>query len=160
MGRRCLVSVGIVILASVGCTLRGQRVDELKRVCVRYVDGEGFLRGRTALFNTRGARRAIGIRYSHVGQCDPQSQGPTQRVTVCLARSSPCHHDRTTNIWADQIEQYFERYPGSYRGACSGDCAKHSDDCLTAARNFRGLTDWNAWMQHMQQLERQRRGVR
>ena len=103
---------------------------EFKTVCARYVDTEGFLRGRTLVFNTKGAARALRILpYSFKGRCAVGAQGPTQRIIVCLARSSPCYHDRTTNVWGDQLEQYFEKYPGSYRGECVGDCASHEDTC-------------------------------
>lgn len=40
------------------------------------------------------------------------------RVDVCLVASGPEGEDMTTNIWNDQIEAYFKRYPGSYCGRC------------------------------------------
>jgi len=40
------------------------------------------------------------------------------RVDVCLVASGADAEDVTTNVWSDQIEQYFERWPGSYCGSC------------------------------------------
>ena len=110
-------------------------------VCVRYVDDEGYLRGREITFNQHGRDMALKkLPYSEDGICTEGLQGPTQRVVVCLAMSSRCHHDRTTNVWADQVEQYFDRYPGSYRGKCDSEppdeCGKH------IARVIEGSYSW------------------
>ena len=48
-----------------------------------------------------------------------QEEKPTaERITVCLAKSSRCRNDRTTNVWSDQVELYFKWYPNSYVGKC------------------------------------------
>ena len=169
MGRHCWIFVGLVFLVEItGCALKGQRVDRLHKVCVRYVDGEGFLRGRTALFNIRGAQRVLRAAiYTHRGECVEGAQGPPNRVIVCLVRSSKCYHDRTTNVWADQAPRYFARYKDSYYGPCDrrhaeadeAACWEHEDDCLDAARNWKGLEDWQRWMQWMREMQRERRGL-
>ncbi len=125
----------------------------LMPVCVRYVDDEGFLRGRQVFFNTHGRNMALDkFPFSVDGICPVGTQGPTTRVTVCLAISSPCHHDRTSNVWGDQVEQYFDRYPGSHRGRCTSECSTHPDDCLDSARAFGGIKDlyeWKKWLREM-----------
>ena len=122
-------------------------------VCVRYVDAEGFLRGRQVTFNQHGRDMAMDkLPYSLDGACPVGMQGPTQRVTVCLVASSPCHHDRTTNVWGDQVEKYFERYPGSYRGKCTG--VETEDSCLSKVPT--GINDWYQWHQWMRELRGRR----
>lgn len=153
------VMILIFGLTSVGCFLhlKGQQIDHLNTVCVRYVDDEGYLRGRTSLFNDRGLGKVLAIyHYSEPGACVPEAQGPTTRVTVCLVASSKCYHDRTTNIWGDQIEQYFERYPGSYRGKCTSECSLHEDDCLKTGQDWAGITDWQQWRRWMRNMGRGR----
>lgn len=145
------------LITATGCFMKGQVPSELHRICTRYVDSEGFLRGRDVLVNDEGAARLGQFRYSHRGTCEPDAQGPPQRVTVCLVASSPCHHDRTTNVWEDQVDAYFDRYPGSYRGKCEGSCSEHADDCLQAARAFKGFDDFLRWQQWMREI-RCRRG--
>ena len=51
-----------------------------------------------------------------VGGTDPIKK--PYKVKVCLVASGPEAEDMTTEIWSDQIERYFERYPGSYCGIC------------------------------------------
>ncbi len=122
------------VLALSSCAIKPQ--DALLTVCVRYVDTLGFLRGRTATFNRSGAARARSAhRFSHLGECVDGKQGPPQRVKVCLVGSSRCMHDRTTQVWADEIERYFKRYPGSYRGKCRE--KEVADTCVQSAMGFR-----------------------
>lgn len=40
------------------------------------------------------------------------------RVDMCLVGSGPNGEDMSTEVWTDMIEQYKERYPGSYCGKC------------------------------------------
>ena len=127
-------------------------------VCVRYVDAEGYLRGREITFNKHGRDMALDkLPFSVEGGCPVGQQGATTRVIVCLAKSSACHHDRTTNVYGDQVDQYFEHYPGSYRGKCTGECADHPDDCLDSARAFSGIEDLYQWKQWMRELSREGR---
>ena len=129
---------------------------ELHAMCVRYVDAEGYLRGRTAHYNNRGADMVRDqFMYATEGHCIEKQQGPTRRVAVCLVASSSCAHDRDTNVWADEVEAYFKRYPESYRGKCKGDCAKHADDCLD--ERFHGPKDFYLWRMWMREMERGRR---
>ena len=109
----------------------GPHPSEPTPICTRYVDSDGFLRGRDSLYNTAGAKRVLAAHpYSHRGTCKVGAQGPAARIDVCLAKSSPCRHDRTTNVWEDQWPWYQERYPGSHRGECQSECSTHEDDCL------------------------------
>jgi hypothetical protein len=43
------------------------------------------------------------------------------RVDVCLVASGLNGEDMSTNIWSDQIDAYFKRYPGSYCGRCGSE---------------------------------------
>lgn len=69
----------------------------------------------------------FGIIYSGVivtlaviaGKVDPIKE--PFRVDVCLVASGPNGEDMDTNIWNDQIERYFEKYPGSYCGKCGAE---------------------------------------
>lgn len=49
------------------------------------------------------------------------------RVKVCLVASGPNGEDVTTEVWDDQLDRYFEKYPGSYCGPCDSPraCPKH-----------------------------------
>lgn len=49
------------------------------------------------------------------------------RVDVCLVKSGPNGEDVSTNIWNDQIEMYFKRYPGSHCGTCTKEVACPKD---------------------------------
>lgn len=40
------------------------------------------------------------------------------RVPVCLVKSGPNSEDMSTNVWSDQVDEYFKQYPGSYCGTC------------------------------------------
>ncbi len=125
-------------------------------VCVRYVDDEGYLRGRQVTFNTNGRNMALDkLPLSLDGACPAGLQGLTQRVTVCLVASSKCHHDRTTNVWGDQIEWYFDRYPESHRGKCTSECSAHLDDC--GSKVSAGISDWYQWRRWMRELDCQRK---
>jgi len=112
----CMLS--LVFLSACVSTRWGQ--SELVNVCARTVDEDGYLRGRQATYNREGARLLLrGSRHSFRGVCNATDQGVQRRVAVCLVASSKCYHDRTTYVWPDEVTKYFERYPGSYQGACS-----------------------------------------
>lgn len=138
--------VVLVILLAGGCI--AYQPSQLEQVCVRYVGADGYLYGRDATFNTQGARAVLKrLRFSHRGACVSGVQGPSRRITVCLAASSRCSHDRTTNVWEDQWEQYRERYPWgihedsvdhSHKGACQSECSKQEDDCVSRLDRFGG----------------------
>ena len=131
-----LTTLTILILSITlsACSIQSWQTSELHTVCVRYIDSEGYLRGSTALYNTRGARRVLDLlSFSHAGKCSAQAQGPTRKSTFCLVASSPCFHDRTTWIWEGQEEYYLDKYPGSYYGKCTSECSKHKDECLKRA---------------------------
>ena len=102
------------------------------QTCIRYVGEDGYLYGRTVTFaGAQAAAQTIKVfPYSHYGACVDGEQAQNERVDVCLVASSPCAHDRTTNVWFDQKEAYFKRYPGSYEGKCTSECSKHKDDCI------------------------------
>lgn len=155
----CLFLATVVPVISLGCIHElpiGHHPPMLAVVCLRIVEG-GYLYGRTATWASHRVPDFKGpLRYSHRGACVVGLQGPMQRVVVCLRRSSPCLHDRTTGVWPDQVDYYFDRYPGSHRGKCTSECAKHEDDCVARLNDFRGPEDWVGWMQHMDQLRRQR----
>lgn len=40
------------------------------------------------------------------------------RINACLVASGPEAEDMTTELWSDQVEVYFKKYPGSYCGKC------------------------------------------
>lgn len=50
------------------------------------------------------------------------------RVDVCLVASGPSGEDMSTNIWSDQIDRYFKKYPDSYCGKCGDarECPKEN----------------------------------
>ena len=147
----------ILLLTIIGGSCARYNPTELHTLCVRYVDREGYMRGRPALYNSEGASKVSRLfPFTQEGVCMDSNTGQPQRITVCLARSSPCHHDRTTNLYEDQIPQYFERYPGSYRGECTSDCSEHRDDCLDAGRAWKGIEDWDRWMKWMRGMDRAR----
>lgn len=116
------------------------RTSELHTICVRTVDDLGFLRGRTAQYNDRGAGMALRgsarTRFSHRGECVDGAQGRAQRITVCLVASSACANDRTTNVWSDQKDWYFKKYPGSYEGRCT---EEKVDECTRTLGVFQGI---------------------
>ena len=60
-----------------------------------------------------------------IGVCGYFSQRTEEntpdRVDVCLVASGPDAEDVSTNIWSDQIEAYFRKYPGSYCGKCGSE---------------------------------------
>ena len=45
------------------------------------------------------------------------------KIDVCLVASGPEAEDMTTNLWDDQIDVYFKKYPGSYCGRCQSERA-------------------------------------
>lgn len=59
---------------------------------------------------------AIILMVAIIGNEDPLKE--PYRVDVCLVKSGPNGEDVTTNLWNDQIERYFEKYPDSYCGTC------------------------------------------
>lgn len=111
-------------------------------LCVRTVDDEGYLRGRTAMFNTHGASMALSrLPYTHRGACIPGRQGKSLHAQVCLAKSSLCSHDRIITIWADQAEWY--------RKKCSPACLNHADACLDYAKGLQNFRRWMQWLAEM-----------
>lgn len=123
--------IGVCLVSFLGCSSIGYVVgqSELVNICVRTVDEEDSLRGRQATYNRRGARLLLrDSPFSFRGICVAEAQGVQRRVKVCLVASSKCYHDRTTGIWPDEIKKYFERYPGSYKGACK-EGTEHEDTC-------------------------------
>ena len=64
---------------------------------------------------------AICVMAVIVGGEDPIKQ--PYRLDVCLVASGPEGEDMDTNIWSDQIEVYFKKYPGSYCGKCGAEKA-------------------------------------
>jgi hypothetical protein len=128
----------LLIVWILGTSCHVGEVSQLETVCVRYVDGDGFLRGHSLMFNSSGARKALrSHEYAHSGACIEGLQGQPQRVSVCLAKSSRCAHDRTTGVWEHDVERYFERYPGSHKGPCTSECSKHKDDCVSKLSRFK-----------------------
>ncbi len=114
-----LFSMTAVYLACLPHDFPGTRVPELTEVCLTYVDSEGFLRGRTAMFTTHEVPSFSGIlKHSYEGSCLGQEEGPAERTSVCLVASSPCHNNRTRSIWEDEVTTWFKRFPDSHRGEC------------------------------------------
>ncbi len=105
---------------------------ELVKVCSRYVDDDGYLRGREAEFNRAGARLLLrNSPFSLRGLCPPNAQGEPRRVKVCLVQSSKCFNDRTTTIWEERKEWWFKKYPNSYAGTCKSG-TEEKDTCGTS----------------------------
>lgn len=150
-----VITLGLWAL-SIGSSCARYNPSELHAICLRHVDEQGFLRGRDAQFNTAGYGRILReerYRFSHDGRCVPSAQGPSKRIVVCLVKSSRCFHDRTSNVWEDQWPYYKERYPGSHKGKCK---TEKPDTCMQELSDMRGPDDWIGWMQHMQDVKRQR----
>ena len=59
------------------------------------------------------------VLFAIIGPDDPLKE--PYRIDVCLVASGPSAEDMSTNIWSDQVERYFEKYPGSYCGKCGAE---------------------------------------
>jgi hypothetical protein len=153
----CILAAITLLLG--GCSMPhdfGASPPHLQPVCIRWEASDGFLYGRDATFASHMVDKATSdFPHSHLSPCVDTAQGPTYRVEVCLANSSPCAHDRTTEVWPDQVEYYLEKYPGSHRGPCTSECSKHEDTCLDG--DHRGPENWRQWMMWMREVQRQRR---
>lgn len=140
-----------VLIAIPACVhdLGWQSPPTLEPVCIQWQAEDGFLYQRQATFSSHKVEGVLSQwKHSHMGSCDPNQGGPAYRVKVCLANSSPCAHDRTTEVWPDQVDYYLEKYPGSHRGPCTSECSKHQDDCMQHG----GISNWRQWMQWMREM--------
>lgn len=123
----------------------------LDPICIRWEAEDGYLYQRDATFATHKAQDMLSTwPHSHPGQCEAGTAGQHYKVTVCLVASSPCAHDRTTEVWPDEADKYIARYPGSYKGPCEGECHTHKDECLSS--QHRGPKDWRQWKAWMREM--------
>lgn len=161
--RKCFQSSLICLaLASIlACSMPhdfGHGPPNLQTICIQWEAQDGYLYQRQAMFASHKAAEVLDTwKHSHQGACNIEAAGQGYKVPVCLVASSPCAHDRTTHLWADEVDKYLERYPGSHRGACTSECSRHKDDCLERLDQFHRPSDIRQWLQWMREMQLTRR---
>lgn len=157
----------VVLLTSGGCA-----VNSLHTVCVRYVDSEGYLRGRLARFNDAGAKaNAKRNPFSYEGFCfadshgnelhwnavfapDGEAHGPARETLVCV--TGPCGRRVNLSVWEDEVDAWVEA--GGTVGACRNVNVEYAGDCVVRLQNYSGPKDFRQWQQWMRELCRSKPG--